>query len=383
MAYPEGPTVSPPVSAEARALLALHLVPGLGPRLTAALLERFGSAEAVLRAGVEELRQVPYLGEAVARAVHQAAAQADVDAELEMMDRHDVYLRVLGTPDYPASLASIATPPHLLYVRGTIEARDANAVAVVGSRHGTAYGRRVAERLAADLVRAGMTVISGLARGIDGCAHRGALQAGGRTLAVLAGGLARVYPPEHKELAEQVAAAGALLSEAAMAMEPLAGMFPARNRIISGLSRAVVVVEAAEKSGALITASHAADQGRPVFAVPGPIDSPASGGTHALIRQGAVLCRGVEDVLEELEGIPAPVPPGAEAAAAPPAPAGPPPGLDAEQRRVWELLAEGPRHVDELVQRLGLGVSQVSGMLLLMEMKKAVRRLPGNRYERA
>jgi DNA processing protein len=375
--------VSPPVSAEARALLALHLVPGLGPRLTAALLERFGSAEAVLRADVEELRQVPYLGEAVAQAVHQAAAQADVDAELEMMARHNVHLRVLGTPDYPASLASIATPPHLLYVRGTIETRDANAVALVGSRHGTAYGRRVAERLAADLVRAGMTVISGLARGIDGCAHRGALQAGGRTLAVLAGGLARVYPPEHKELAEQVAAAGALLSEAAMGMEPMAGMFPARNRIISGLSRAVVVVEAAEKSGALITASHAADQGRPVFAVPGPIDSPASGGTHALIRQGAVLCRGVEDVLEELEGIPAPMPPGQEAAAAPAAPAGPPPGLDAEQRCVWELLGEGPRHVDELVQRLGLGVAQLSGMLLLMEMKKAVRRLPGNRYERA
>jgi DNA processing protein len=371
------------VTAEARALLALHLVPGLGPRLTAALLERFGSAEAVLRADVAELRQVPYLGEVVAQAAHEAAAQADVGAELEMMARHDVHLRVLGTPDYPASLATVSTPPHLLYVRGTIEARDANAVAIVGSRNCTAYGRRVAERLAADLVRAGMTVISGLARGIDGCAHRGALQAGGRTLAVLAGGLARVYPPEHKELAGQVAAAGALLSEAAMGMEPMAGMFPARNRIISGMSRAVVVVEAAERSGALITASHAADQGRPVFAVPGPIDSPASGGTHALIRQGAVLCRGVEDVLEELEGIPPPVPPGQEAAAAPATPAGPPPGLDAEQRRVWELLSEGPRHVDDLVQRLGLGVSQLSGMLLLMEMKKAVRRLPGNRYERA
>jgi DNA processing protein len=296
--------VSLPLSAEVRALLALHLVPGLGPRLTAALLERFGSAEAVLRAGVEELRQVPYLGEAVAQAIHQAAGQADVGAELERMARHDAHLRILGTPDYPASLATISTPPHLLYVRGTIEAADANAVALVGSRHCTAYGRRVAERLAADLVRAGMTVVSGLARGVDGCAHRGALQAGGRTLAVLACGLARVYPPEHKELAGQVAASGALLSEAAMAMEPMAGMFPARNRIISGMSRAVVVVEAAEKSGALITASHAADQGRPVFAVPGPIDSPASGGTHALIRQGAVLCRGVEDVLEGAGGHP-------------------------------------------------------------------------------
>src|SRR5438477_8060730 len=212
-----------------------------------------------------------------------------------------------------------------------------------------------------ELARAGYVVVSGLARGIDGAAHRGALQAGGRTLAVLAGGLSRIYPPEHQELASQVETAGALLTEATMDQEPLPTTFPARNRIISGLSRAVVVVEAAEKSGALITASHAAEQGRPVFAVPGPIDSPASGGTNALIRQGAVLCRGVEDVLEELQGIPAPVPPGAEAAAVPAAPVGPPPGLDEEQRRVWELLAEGPRHVDELVQRLGVGVSQVSG----------------------
>jgi DNA processing protein len=374
--------VTAPVSEEVRALLALHLVPGLGPRLTAALLERFGTAAAALRASVAELRRVPYLGEAVAQAIHTAAAQADVDAELERMARHGVDLRVLGAPDYPASLATIDTPPHLLYVRGTIEAADANAVAIVGSRHCTPYGRRVAERLAADLVRAGFAVVSGLARGIDGCAHRGALQAGGRTLAVLAGGLSRIYPPEHKELAEQVAGAGALLSEAAMAVEPMAGLFPARNRIISGLSRAVIIVEAAEKSGALITAGQAADQGRPVFAVPGPIDSPASGGTNALIRQGAVLCRGVEDVLEELEGIPA-VASGAAEAAAPAAPAGPPPGLDEEQRRVWELLAEGPRHGDELVQRLGLGVSQVAGTLMLMEMKKAVRRLPGNRYERS
>jgi DNA processing protein len=229
-------------------------------------------------------------------------------------------------------------------------------------------------------------VSSGLARGIDGCAHRGALQAGGRTLAVLAGGLARIYPPEHKELAGQVAAAGALLSEAAMAMEPLAGMFPARNRILSGLSRAVVIVEAAEKSGALITASHAADQGRPVLAVPGPVDSPASGGTHALIRDGAILCRGAQDVLEELEGVSAATAPaGRDAAAAPSGPsvpAAPPPGLDEGQRRVWDALAEGPRHVDELVQGLGLGVPQLSGMLLLLEMRKVVRRLPGNRYER-
>src|SRR5262249_49653116 len=251
---PEGPTVSSPVSPELRALLALHLVPGLGPRLTAALLERFGSAETVLRADAGRLGVVPDLGEAVAREIRRAAESADVEGELQRMAKHNVHLRALGAPDYPAALAEIAAPPHLLYVRGTIEASDASAVAIVGSRDCTPYGKRLAERLAADLVRAGFTVISGLARGIDGCAHRGALQAGGRTLAVMAGGLSRIYPPEHKELAGQVAASGALLSEAAMGMDPMAGMFPARNRIISGLSRAVVIVEAAEKSGALITA---------------------------------------------------------------------------------------------------------------------------------
>jgi DNA processing protein len=205
-------------------------------------------------------------------------------------------------------------------------------------------------------------------------AHRAALQAGGRTVAVLANGLARVYPPEHKGLADDVAAAGAVLSEAAMDVGPLAPLFPARNRIISGLARGVVLVEAAERSGALITARHAAEQGRSAFAVPGPVDSEASGGTNGLIRQGAVLVRSVEDVLEELEGV--------SAVAQPPAAAAPPPGLDEGQRRVWEFLAGQTRHLDEIAQQLGMGVPQLTGALMMLEMKKAVRRLPGNRYER-
>jgi DNA processing protein len=209
-------------------------------------------------------------------------------------------------------------------------------------------------------------------------AHRAALQAGGRTLAVLAGGLARIYPPEHTELAREVAASGALLTESAMEQEPLAPLFPARNRIISGLCRGVVIIEAAEKSGALITASHAADQGRTVLAVPGPIDSPASGGTHELIRKGAVLVRGVDDILEELQGI-SPLVSEAGPAAAPALP----PQLDAVQQRVWDFLAEQPRHLDEMVQQLGLPVPQLTGILMTLEIKKVVRRLVGNRYERA
>jgi DNA processing protein len=286
-----------------RDLLALHLVPGLGPRLTAALLRRFGSASVARRASAAQLREVPHIGAKLSEDLFQSLHSVDVDAELALVERHGVHLRALGAPDYPAGVAEIYDPPPLLYVRGTVEPGDAKAVALVGSRKFTGYGRRAAERLATGLARAGYTVVSGLARGIDGIAHRAALEAGGRTLAVLAGGLSRIYPPEHADLADDVARAGALISETPMAGEPLPALFPARNRIISGLSRGVVIVEAGEKSGALITAEHAAEQGRTVFAVPGPIDSATSAGSNSLIRQGAVLVRGAEDIIEELEGV--------------------------------------------------------------------------------
>jgi DNA processing protein len=368
--------MSPPLSSVARDLLTLHLVPGIGPRLTAALLERFGSAAAVLKAKPNQLREVPHIGATLAERLAQALVRCDPDAELALMAKHGVQLLARGQPGYPESLQHIPDPPHLLYVRGELRPTDAKAVALVGSRGCTSYGRRVAERLATGLVHAGFVVVSGLARGIDGVAHRAALQAGGRTVAVLANGLAQVYPPEHAELASEVAKAGAVLTEAPMTSEPMAGLFPARNRLISGLSQAVVVIEAAERSGALITARHAGEQGRPVFAVPGPVDSPASSGTHRLARDGAILIRGVEDILEELGGLPT-------AAVTSVAPAQPPAGLDAVQQQLWELLAEGPRHIDELSRAMHLAVGPIAGALLMLEMKKAVRRLPGNLYERA
>lgn len=367
----------PDLPPEVRDLIALGLVPGLGPRLTAALLERFGSAAAIMQATPGQLRGVPHIGEKLANDFHQAIRQLEVDKEVSLIEANGVQVIALKMPTYPAALALTADPPHVLYFKGTIEPRDSKAVGIVGSRHCTAYGRRVAERLATGLVQNGYTVVSGLARGIDGAAHQGALKASGRTLAVLAGGLSKIYPPEHAELAEQVQASGALITEAGMSMQPMAGMFPARNRIISGLSKAVVIVEAAERSGALITARHAAEQGRTVFAVPGPVDSAASGGTNALIRQGAILARNVDDLLEELEGIAAP-----EDAAAAAEPATPPPGMDDLQRQLWELLEGQPRYLDELVQRIGLGVPAVAGALMHMEMRRFVRRLPGNRYER-
>ncbi|MFN4259200.1 MAG: DNA-processing protein DprA [Gemmataceae bacterium] len=371
------------LSVQERALLALTLVPGLGPRLLATLLERFGSAERVLAAPLEQLRQVPYFSSEVAAQFAAVAQSRNVDTECTLMAQFGVRLLTRGSADYPALLAEIASPPPLLYCRGAVTERDRRAVAIVGARNCTHYGRRVTEQLAGGLARAGWTVVSGLARGIDGVAHRAALAAGGRTLAVLAGGLSKIYPPEHAELAKEVAGAGALLCEVNMRMEPMAGMFPARNRIISGLSRAVVIVEAAEKSGALITADHAAEQGRTVLAVPGPVDSAASGGTNALIRNGAILIRGVDDILEELSGL------GGmfhaadrqAEAAAPPVPAALPPDLDDQQLKLWHFLDE-PRHIDDIALRLDLEVAPLSTLLMQLELKRVVRRLPGNRYQR-
>jgi DNA processing protein len=256
----------------------------------------------------------------------------------------------------------------------------------------------MAEQLARDLVRAGFTIVSGLARGIDGVAHRAALDAGGRTIAVLAGGLSEIYPPEHADLAAEVATRGALVTETPMTVAPQPGMFPARNRIISGLSRAVIVVEANAKSGALITATHAGEQGREVFAVPGAADSAASAGCLELIRKGARLIRNADDVIEDLKGIAAAdfghlAPPerqrrsGATATESPrpaaeaPAPPPPLPALDATQQRVYDALG-AKRHADELVRELGLSAGDLARTLMQLELKKVVRRLPGNFYER-
>jgi DNA processing protein len=364
------------LTAAQRDLLALHVVPGIGPRLLAALLTRFGTAAAVREAALSELTAIPHLHQNVALRLQESLRRNAVDEELVLMEKHGVHLLTLDTPAYPVNLAKIDVPPRLLFVRGKLVPEDAQAVAVVGSRACTSYGRRSAERMGAALARAGVTVVSGLARGIDGMAHRGALSVKGRTIAVLAGGLAKIYPPEHADLAEEiVASGGALVTESAMRMEPMADLFPPRNRIISGLARGVVLVEAAEKSGALITARRAAEQGREVFAVPGNADSPASAGALELLRQGAKLVRHAGDVLEDLDGI-APLV-ALEAVAAAPAP----PKLDGPQQAIWDALTE-PRTIDELCRHLGKPIGELTGMLMSLEMKRVVRRLPGNMYER-
>jgi DNA processing protein len=368
--------------------LALALVPGLGPKLTRAVLDHFGSPAAALAATAAQLEAVPQVGPTLARRFAEAFRSVDVDAEWAKVAEHGVRVVPLGEPGYPARLTAIPDPPPLLYLRGELTPADLNAVAVVGTRGCTAYGRRTAERIAAGLAAAGWTVVSGLARGVDGAAHRAALSAGGRTVAVLAGGLSSIYPPEHAELAGQVAGRGALVTETPMTVGPQPGMFPARNRIISGLSRGVVVVEAHDRSGALITATHAAEQGREVFVIPGNVDSPASAGCLELIRKGARLVRSADDILEDLRGIAPSDPPPAKQSRvpstehpAPPPPAGPPPNLDPLQQKVWDALA-APRHADELSRELGVPAGELAGVLMKLEIKRAVRRLPGNQYER-
>lgn len=355
-----------------RAMVALHLAPGIGPRTIRTLLDRFGSPAEVMNASVDEISSIPYMKRDAAQSLKRIWQNGDVDAEIAAMTKHGVKLLFPDGPGFPPELAAVDGCPSLLYIRGGLTEGDGEAIGLVGSRGCTSYGRRMAHRIAFDLAKAGYTIVSGLARGIDGEAHRGALEAGGRTIAVLANGLSRVYPPEHAELADAVAKSGAVVSEACMRMEPMPGMFPSRNRIISGLSRAVVVVEAGTKSGALITARHAGEQGREVFVIPGNVDSAASAGSLELLRKGARLVRHAADILEDLRGI-APLIEDSQVSKKP--------KLDAAGSRVWDLLAE-PLTIDELSRLADVPVSQLAGQLMTFELQGIIRKLPGNVYER-
>ena len=360
-------------------LLALTLVPGVGPKTFGALVERFGSVGKALGAPESSLRDVPGVGPRLAGKIAGARRESDAKGELALCRERGVRIVTRGSASYPATLGDIPDPPSLLYVRGTIEAADQMAIAIVGSRKCTPYGLRIAGRLGASLARVGLTVVSGLARGIDAAAHRGALSAGGRTIAVLANGLGEVYPPEHEGLADEVAASGAVVSESPMRQSPLAGLFPMRNRVISGLSLGVVVVEATPRSGSLSTAGHATDQNREVFAVPGPVDSLPSRGCHALIRDGAKLVETVEDILEELGPLVR------EVQARPDEPAIRHPAelsLSEQERTILAGLDDQGIAVDELIVATGLTASQVLATLSVLEMRRLVRRLPGPRFAR-
>ena len=285
-----------------------------------------------------------------------------------------------GVTEFPAHLREIPAPPDRLWVRGRLVDEDALAIAIVGSRRATPFGLELAERLAGDLAARGITVVSGLARGIDSAAHRGALEAGGRTIAVLGGGVDVVYPPENRRLAARIAERGALLSQFAPGTPALAHHFPVRNRIIAGLALGVVVVEAAEQSGTLITAGHAGDLGREVMAVPGRAGAPMSRGTHRLIRDGAALVEDWEDVVALL-----PARWRACVAAVPLAPAdGPPaPPRGPETESLLALIGTEPVTMEELIERSGLAASHAAARLLALELEGHVRQLPGKRFVRA
>ncbi len=365
--------------ADLRDLICLTMVPGVGPQTCRALLDHFGDAGRALDASNKSLKQVEGVGPKLAERIGGARREFDAESELALCRDHEVRPIARGSDDYPTMLREIPDPPSLLYLRGTLAERDAMAVAIVGSRHCTPYGLRIAEKLGASLARVGLTVVSGLARGIDAAAHRGALRGGGRTIAVLANGLAQIYPPEHDGLAREVAAAGAIVSESPMRQEPLAGLFPQRNRIIAGLSLGVVVVEATPRSGSLSTARHAMEQNREVFAVPGPVDSLASVGCHRLIRDGARLVETVDDILEELGPLVR------EVRTSPDEPAVRHPAelsLSDQERSILGRLGDAPMNIDSLIAETRLTAAQVMATLSVLEMRRLVRRLPGQMFVR-
>ena len=361
-----------------RAAILLALTPDVGPILRGRLLEFFGDSQAVVAASESDLQRVQGVGPKISRRIVNARHEVQLDAQLAIAREHGLRILLPGGDGYPRMLREIPDPPGVLFVRGTLEAADQMAVAIVGTRRPTRYGQQQAERLAGGLARAGITVVSGMARGIDGAAHRGALAAGGRTIAVLASGVLNPYPPEHAKLADEIAAQGAVLSEVAPTMPPLSGMFPQRNRIISGLTLGTVVVEAADRSGALITARHAMEQGREVFAVPGQVDSPVSSGPHRLLRDGAKLVTCIDDVLEEL---------GPLAEAAPDLRGGTIRAaaelkLNDLEHAVLQAIDPSGSLLDEVAAACEMPIHRILSTVSVLESRRLVRKLGGNRVSR-
>ena len=358
--------------AGADAWLALALVEGLTARKAFELTRVYGAPEAVLGATPRALEHSGVPVEVVARV---AAAPERMRREREALAHAGAVAITWVDPSYPARLRTIADPPLVLFVRGTLEPCDDLAIAIVGARRAGEYGRRVAGELAQGLAQAGVTVVSGLAAGIDAAGHRGALEAGGRTLAVMATGVDGVYPAWHRDLARDVAARGALVTEFACGTSPRHFHFPQRNRIISGLVMGTVVVEAAERSGSLITAQFAMEQGREVFAVPGPVGTPSHRGCHRLIQQGAMLVTSIDDILDTVApALRARV----EAARAACAQA----DLTATERQLLDAIGDEGAHVDQIASQSGAVTGVVLETLLALELLGLVEQRPGMRFVR-
>lgn len=364
---------------EQRALIALSLVPGVGAGRIRALLAQFGAATAVMGASRTALTRVDGVGPQTAAAIAEFDDYAAVDTQLERAAQIGATLIMPWDDRFPTRLRQIYDPPALLWMRGTLTSADDRALAIVGTRRCTEYGRQQAHYFAQELARQGFTVVSGLAYGIDAAAHRGALDAGGRTLAVLGSGVNRIYPSKHTDLARTVIKQGALLSEYALDTPPDASNFPERNRIVSGMTLGTLVVESHHEGGALITARMAVEQNREVFAVPGDVGRKASVGTNRLIQRGhAKLVLDVNDILDELGIAPA------AAASDEEAPAGAPAteSLNAIEQQLYEALDSDPVHIDTLCAHTGVDPSTALVYLLSLEFKGLVRQMAGKQFYR-
>ena len=350
--------------------LGFNLVAGMGPAKIHSLLSYYGDIRSAWHADESQLKMLGIDRRAKSNLL-QARRTLDLDQELQKVRSKNITLLTVESDDYPSYLAEIDGPPPLLYMVGGLEDIDRWAVAVVGTRRVTPYGRQITQELVTGLVRSGVTIVSGLARGVDSIAHKTALEHGGRTLAVLGSGPDNIYPPEHRDLAREIVRGrGAVLTEYPLGTEPEAKNFPPRNRIISGLSLGVVIVEAGDRSGATITSQFALEQGREVFAVPGNVNSPTSRGTNRLIQQGAKLVTRADDVLEELN-LSMVFEHSAVQKALP---------ETKEEAALFEYLTTEPIHVDSLSRATGLTSQEVSSTLTLLELKGVVRQVGGMNY---
>ena len=399
------------------AIFRLHLTGGVGALTYKKLVRAFGSPEGALAAPRSRLAEIDGIGGKRASLISEARNESAerAEEELALAEEHGVRVTTLEDKGYPRALRTIHDPPLALYVKGAIEKRDGLALAIVGSRRSSYYGRSQTENIAAQLAGLGFTIVSGMARGIDSAAHRGALAGKGRTIAVLGNGLAQVYPPENEELAREIAAHGAVVSEFPMKTEPVRENFPRRNRVISGLALGVLVAEGNLRSGALITARAAMEQGREVFALPGKVDSPLSRGPHSLIKDGAKLVEGHQDILDELgpsadvlelgdeegqvseeQAAPAGGEEGAEVAGPAqqertatgederdrPGPAKAFPGLSPSERKLHQCLSSDPRSIDDITEETEMSPAEVSAGLLVLEIRRLAKQLPGKMFVR-
>lgn len=360
----------------------LHLVmtPGVGCVLLDRLLDRFVSAGGVLRASPNELAEVEGVGVGLIRSLRSEEFRVQAQRTIDQCESLGVEILPPWSPAFPRLLREITDPPPVLFMRGRFEPRDALSIAIVGTRTASQYGRTQAERFARVLSRAGLTIVSGLARGIDAAAHEGALnvQPEGRTIAVLSSGVVEIYPPQHERLATEISQHGALISEMPPGTRPKRGMFPRRNRLISGLSLATLVIEASEHSGALITARTAGEQGRDVLALPGLVSSSQARGSNRLIRDGAILVQDPEDVIESLGPLVEDVKIGDSQTIMHPAEL----VLNDQERLVLQFIGCEPTAIDRIAVSSGLPISRVLSTLSVLEMRRLVRRISGQVVQR-